>query len=295
MKKRLSPTGLAALFGALVVVFAWHFPALSSEYANPQFLTETEKLQAMLGRSDVRIVDVRSKTAYEKGHIAGAVHLSADDVVDKNSPVEGALHPLQTLISMMEKRGIAPSTQVVLYDDRGGFHAARLFWLLEYLGHRKVSVLNGGFPKWRRENLPMSRDTPDIEPAQFYTALMPRRLATADWLLDRRTDDSVVVIDVRPAKLYRAGHIPWARNIAWSSNVRRDGTLKPANVLHRHFESHGVTKDKNIAVHCQVGKAAAHSYFTLRVLGYPRVRSYDRSWAEWGAADDLPKATKRQG
>ena len=85
----------------------------------------------------------------------------------------------------------------------------------------------------------------------------------------------------------RAKSIPWKRNLA------EDGTLKSAAQLKTHFAALGVTPDKNIAVHCQNGKAAAHSYFTLRLLGYPRVRSYDRSWAEWGAADDLPKQTAK--
>jgi thiosulfate/3-mercaptopyruvate sulfurtransferase len=99
----------------------------------------------------------------------------------------------------------------------------------------------------------------------------------------------VVVIDVRPSALFAKGHIPWARSIPWSLNLKADKTMKSADELLAHFASHGVTPDKNIASHCQDGKASAHSYFTLRLLGYPRLRSYDRSWMEWGAADDLPK------
>lgn len=119
--------------------------------------------------------------------------------------------------------------------------------------------------------------------------LTPRRYASADWLLERRDDADTVVVDVRPTKLYQAGHIPWARSIPWKLNLTEQGTLKPADELLAHFAEHGVTPDRNVAVHCQNGKASAHSYFTLRLLGFPQVRSYDRSWAEWGAADDLPK------
>jgi thiosulfate/3-mercaptopyruvate sulfurtransferase len=71
--------------------------------------------------------------------------------------------------------------------------------------------------------------------------------------------------------------------------------MKSADELKQHFSSKGVTPDKNVAVHCQQGRAAAHSYFTLRLMGYPRIRSYDRSWAEWGAADDLPKTASASG
>lgn len=135
---------------------------------------------------------------------------------------------------------------------------------------------------------------PYPRPTVFALTLSDRRLATADWLLDRRADPEVVVIDVRPAEMFEAGHIPWARNIPWSENLAPDRTLKPAKDLLRQFRKHGVTPDRNVAVHCRDGKAAAHSYFTLRLLGFQRVRSYDRSWAEWGATDDLPKAVGTQ-
>jgi thiosulfate/3-mercaptopyruvate sulfurtransferase len=167
--------------------------------------------------------------------------------------------------------------------------------MFDYLGHRNVAILDGGFPKWQRERRTVSRTVASVAPARFSPAVTPRRVATADWLLDRRADASVVVIDVRPPKMYRAGHIPWARSIPWAQNLREDGTLKSAEALLGHFAAQGVTRDKNVAVHCQEGKAAGHSYFVLRLLGYPRVRSYDRSWAEWGTADDLPKVTDTRG
>ena len=265
--------------------------AAGGGYANPTLLTSTERLEDLITQPGIRVVDVRPKAAHDQGHVPGAVHLGADDIVDTNSHVEGDLLPHAEIVAMLEERGIGRDTHVVFYDDKGGFHASRLFWMLEYFGHRKVSLLDGGFPKWQREGRAVSTKSPTIARADFALTPTPRRAATADWLLDRETDGDTVVIDVRPTKLYKAGHIPWARNIPWKQNLNDDGTLKSAGALRAHFAGHGVTPDKTIAVHCQVGKAAAHSYFTLRLLGYPRVRSYDRSWAEWGTADDLPKST----
>jgi thiosulfate/3-mercaptopyruvate sulfurtransferase len=161
--------------------------------------------------------------------------------------------------------------------------------MLEYLGHRKASILNGGIQKWTAEGFSLRGEQFRVRAAQFTPAVMYRRHATADWLLDKKTDANVVVIDVRPPTAYQKGHIPWSRNIPWALNLNKDGTMKSADELLAHFAAHGVTPDKNIASHCQDGKASGHSYFTLRLLGYPRLRSYDRSWAEWGAADDLPK------
>ncbi len=263
--------------------------AADKGYANGHLLTDTAELSGMIETGPVSIIDVRPREAYDQGHVLGAVHLGADDVVDPNSHVSGDLLPHATLAALLGERGIDKDTPVVIYDDKGGFHAARIFWMLEYFGHRQASVLDGGFPKWQAEGRVVSRTQPKPEPKTFAYTPTPRRLATADWLLDHQSDPSAVVIDVRPTKLYDAGHIPWAKSIPWKHNLAEDGTMKSAAVLKAHFESQGVTPDTNIAVHCQNGKAAAHSYLALRLLGYPRVRSYDRSWAEWGAADDLPK------
>lgn len=265
-------------------------PVAAEDYANAQLLTGTGELARMIEARQVRVVDVRPREAYDAGHIPGAVHLGADDVIDPDSSVEGSLLMPEVLTQMLGGRGIDKETPVVFYDDKGGFHAARLFWLLEYFGHRQASILNGGFPKWQAEGRSVSTLEPEVAAKAFSFTPMPRRLATADWLLDRRGDASVVVIDVRPEKLYQAGHIPWAKSIPWKQNLTSDGTLRPAVELNLHFASRGVIPDKNVAVHCQNGKAAAHTYFTLRLPGYPRVRSYDRSWAEWGQADDLPKS-----
>lgn len=296
MSLRLSLLRLAApLLLAGLGACASH--AADRGYANPQLLTETGQLEQMMEVAELRIVDVRPREAYDAGHIPGAIHLGADDVIDADSHVEGALLPEATLAEMLGSRGIGKDTPVVLYDDKGGFHAARLFWMLEYFGHRQPSVLNGGFPKWQAEARPVTTAEPAFTARAFTVTPTPRRLATADWLLERQDDRSVVVIDVRPAKLYNAGHIPWAKSVPWKQNLADDGTLKPAPELLAHFGRQGITPEKNVAVHCQQGKAAAHSYFTLRVLGFPRVRSYDRSWAEWGAAEDLPKTVspKQQG
>jgi len=263
--------------------------AFGAGYANSDLLVETDQLAKLIKDPGVRIVDVRPREAYRKGHIPNAVRLGFNEIVDSKSRIKARLLPAERLAQMLGNRGIGKDTRVILYDDRGGFRASRLFWMLEYFGHQHVSVLNGGFPKWEKEGRKVVTAAPSVKKAEFPIDWTPRRMATADWIVERQSDANVVVIDVRGPKTFAKGHIPWARNIPWSKNLAADATLKSAGKLSKHFEGQGVTKDKNIVVHCQDGRAAAHSYFTLRVLGYPRVRSYDRSWAEWGAADDLPK------
>ena len=296
----MKPQALLPALAGLLLVLTAASPAWAEDYANPQFLVETEELAAWLddptGAADpnLRILDVRPKAAYDAGHIPQALHLSADAVIDPRSHVDGTLLPDEELAAKLGALGIDRSSKVVLYDDRGGFHAARLFWMLEYFGHRRAAILNGGFPKWQAEDREVSDRPVSFAARDFGLTITPRRLATAEWLLDHRDHPAALVIDVRPPKLFRKGHIPWARNIPWKQNLAEDGTLKTAADLRAHFAAQGVTPDKTVAVHCQNGKASAHSYFALRLLGFPRVRSYDRSWAEWGAADDLPKASGPQ-
>lgn len=266
--------------------------ARAADYNNPQMLLSPPALNEMLSRDDVRVVDVRPKQDYDAGHLPKAVSIPADSVNDPNAHVDGARLLDDKLAELFGRSGIDKNTHVVLYDDKGGFHAARLFWMLDYFGQRKVSILNGGIQKWTADGFKLSLDQTKVRPAQFTPTVMDRRAASADWLLERRDDPTVVVIDVRPKTLHDKGHIPWARSIPWAQNLAADGTMKPADELLAHFAAHGVTPDKNIASHCQDGKASAHTYFTLRLLGFPRIRSYDRSWKEWGEQDDLPKATR---
>ena len=121
---------------------------------------------------------------------------------------------------------------------------------------------------------------------------MPRRLATADWILEHMRDGDIVIVDVRKPDMFVKNHIPGAVNIPWNKSINAKGAWKSPAALRELFESLGVTKDKNIVVYCQFGNMNAHTYVTLKALGYPKVRSYDRAWAEWGGDPSLPKVAE---
>ena len=270
--------------------------ASANDYSNPKLLISVADLAPGKPGPERVVLDVRGKQAYRDGHIPGAIRLDPNAVVAAGSPIDGALKPVAQIARMFGKLGIGPDTEVVLYDDKGGFHAARMFWVLEYLGHKKVALLNGGITAWIAAGRDLrTGSAPAAKPQDFSPALTPRRFASADWILDRRDDPDVAVIDVRPSALWAKGHIPWGRNIPWKGNLREDKMMKSESDLLRHFAERGITPDMNIVVHCQNGLASAHSYFALRLIGFSRVRTYHRSWAEWGMADDLPKATATAG
>lgn len=291
-------------FGGLVAATAV-LPSIgfagSTGYAIPELLHHVEDLIPLVGwgpdlRPDYEaagmiVIDVRHREAFDAGHIPGARHLDPDAVVADDAPVTGELRPEADVVEMLGNLGVSATRRIVFYDDRGGFHAARMFWLLEYLGHRNVAILNGGYSAWVSADGPVATEPLEVIGAAFSPAPMARRLATADYILSHRGDQETVVIDVRPTDVFAEGHIPWAMNIPWSQNLGEDGQFLTADALRAHFESHGVTPDRNVVIHCRVGLASSHSYVALRLLGYPRVRVYHRSWAEWGNDPVLPKAT----
>ncbi len=276
--------------------------AQAAGFANPHLLVSVEELMALGGplglsadsaydNNGIALIDVRPAAEYEAGHIPGARHLDPNAVVDPDAPIEGALRPQAAIAEILGALGLDAAQRIVFYDDRGGFHAARMLWLLEHLGHQDTALLNGGFAAWVAADGALSETAPTVAARRFGVSAMPRRLATADYLLRHQHDPETVVVDVRPTHLFAEGHIPWAINVPWALNLTEDKMFRPAGALAAHFEAEGVTSDRNVVIHCQQGLASSHSYVALRLLGYPRVRVYHRSWAEWGSADDLPKAS----
>ena len=274
--------------------------AQSSPFTNPQLLMQPEHLQAMMSSiggavqdasaEGVVVIDVRPHEEYRTAHIPGAVHLDPNAVVADQSPVEGTLQGVAKLETLLSSVGVRVDRRIVFYDDRGGFHAARMLWLMEYLGHRNVAVLNGGWSAWTNIGAATQSHAKTATAGGFEAALSPRRHASAEDVLAHRDIPNGVLIDVRPGHLFDQGHIPWAVNIPWSANLDDSGKFRPADDLMAHFATYGVTPDKDVIMHCQVGLASSHSYLALRLLGFPRVRVYHRSWAEWGNDPDLPKA-----
>lgn len=285
---------------AAAAAFATGQARADSGYANPEILMQPEDLLSRAGldevgkpayeRDGVILIDVRVREEYDTQHIPGARFLDPNAVAAEYSPVSGSLRSEDELSTLLGDMGITADHRVVFYDDRGGFHAARMLWLLEYLGHRNVSVLNGGLAAWIVAGGPITTEEMDYETTRFDAAVSPRRYASAEDVLAGRGDPLGVLIDVRPPSMYQEGHIPWAVNIPWSRNVGEDGRFLAPAALRAHFEKNGVTPDKHVIMHCQVGLASAHSYVALRLLGYPSIRVYHRSWAEWGADPSLPRA-----
>lgn len=264
-------------------------------YVNPQLLVETDWLAAHLNDADLRVVDMRAADRYQEGHIPGALNLALAQVTI-NQPVQGMAAPPDKFSEVMGSLGISNDSRVVIYDD-SALSAARLFWLLDYYGHKKVSLLNGGYPKWAAENREITRLAPKITPATFTAQSDPSKVATKQDVLDRLNKPGVALVDARTPKEYtgedvraaRGGRIPGAVNINWTDTlVPQTAVFKSAAELRAMLTRAGVTPDKEAISYCQTGVRAAVDYFVLRLLGYPKVRNYDGSWVEWGNDQTTP-------
>lgn len=286
-----------AVMTAITLIAAAPGLVLAAGYGNPQFLVDTDWLVSHLNDRDLRIIDMRnSPEEYAAGHIPGAVHLPVNQVRLALKESGFALPPDYEIEERLGQLGITKETMVVVYDDQGGFNASRLFFTLEYAGHKKVALLNGGITKWVAEKRALSNALQQVSKTVYQIHTETQRVAPASWIVANLGKPNLALVDSRsPAEFRgedirakRGGHIPGAVNIEWTQNLTGDKTFKSADELLALYSQAGVTKDKTIVSYCQTMHRGAVTYFTLRLLGYPDVRGYDRSWSEWGNDPTLP-------
>jgi thiosulfate/3-mercaptopyruvate sulfurtransferase len=227
-----------------------------------------------------------------------------DDLSGKKTGTNGR-HPLpglQEFAGRMNARGVTPATQVVVYDDMSGNFAVRLWWMLRWLGHEAVALLDGGLPLWEKEGRAMTKEAPQPRKGAFVPR--PHLGATVDLpFVDRfREDASIRLVDARAAERFAglqepidpvAGHIPGAVNRFWQRNLSPDGRFKPAGELRKEFDAMLGGQSPESTVHmCGSGVTACHNIFAMELAGLAGARLYPGSWSEWCSDASRPMVTQ---
>jgi thiosulfate/3-mercaptopyruvate sulfurtransferase len=247
------------------------------------------------------------RRAYAAGHIPGARYAHLNE--DLSSPVTSTSgrHPLpspNTLAEKLGRWGIDKNSQVIVYDDTFGAMAARLWWLLRWLGHEAVALLDGGFPKWQREGRPITPELPAIQSVPFHATIHndlcvdsaqveAMQHARHGLLLDARADERFRG-EVEPLDKV-AGHIPGAINMPYEDNLDFSGDFMSDEALREHYLAViGNTAPADIVHMCGSGVTACHNILAMEHAGLPGAKLYAGSWSEWITDPNRPVATGEQ-
>ncbi len=265
-------------------------------------IISTDQLAARMQEGNLVILDCRfdlvdaekGARAYAESHIPGAIYANLNR--DLSAPVVRGVtgrHPLPEVgraAQTFGAWGIGNGVQVVAYDDSGGSYAARAWWVLRWLGHDDVAILDGGWKAWQEESRPVSSDVPTPVATSFVPHVRNEMVATVEKVeAIVAGEEQAILLDARAADRFRgenetidplAGHIPGARNLPWLGNNDANGKLLPGEALAARFTPL-IGESEEVVVYCGSGVTAAHHAFALEVAGREHVRLYPGSWSDW--------------
>lgn len=268
----------------------------------PTPIVDVDWVKENLDHPNLVIVDCRfalsdpdqGRQAYHQGHLPGAFYLDLNRDLSGLVQNHGGRHPLpdiSTFVAKLEAMGIAsqPATPIVAYDAAKGAFAARLWWLLRYLGHEAISILDGGFPAWQTANYPLTRAVPDLpHNGRFAPHIQSDWIVDYDYVLQHQNEPGTVLVDARSPERYRgekepidpiAGAIPGAQNIFWQSNLDESGRFRNAASLRPQWSA--IAASENPIFYCGSGVTACINILAQAILENPLPKLYVGGWSDW--------------
>jgi thiosulfate/3-mercaptopyruvate sulfurtransferase len=265
-----------------------------------EFLVDARWLADHRSDPNLILVDTRPPADYWAGHLEGARHFDPFPFHHSDTS-EGSLREFRGQLEwIFSALGVTPAATVVFYENDSGMRATRAAWALDYMGHPRVRILDGGL-KCANGPALVTPATP-YAPVAFKNAVREDLIAGRGYIVERLGTAGVQIFDVRSDEEYfgervrakHAGAVPGAIHRDWAHSVGPDGRFKPAAQLRQEFAALGLDPQSEIIPYCQGGYRSANAYVALRLAGYPRVRNYLGSWGEWGNRDELPMEHPRR-
>ncbi len=245
------------------------------------------------------------RASYHSAHIPGAVYLHLDEDLAAKPTSSSGRHPLpepQALAKRLGAAGVGPSTQVVVYDDSSGAIAARAWWLLKWLGHDRVAVLDGGLRAWLEAGFPADDRPVSPQRRRFEPNTRPHMWVDTEAVRQRLDDERSVLLDARATPRFLgetepldkvAGHIPGATNHPFTDNLDERGRFLPAHILRNRYEKSLGDVNREVLCMCGSGVTACHTLLALEIAGISHGKLYAGSWSEWIQDPARPIISKR--
>lgn len=278
---------------ALLTVVAIFWSVSAS--ADAGFLIDTARLADELKQGKLRLIDAENAESYQRAHLPGAAHLHYLDLEDYEENLKSG-QPVfpQLAVSKFAALGLTRASDVVVYDSGDGRAASAVWYMLRYLGHDKVRMLDGGFRKWLKEGRALTQETPKLVKATY----VPK--ARSDWAVKSAglAGSPALLVDARSLAEYTGkesggarqnGHIPGAKSFPWTQLAGEISTFKSPGAMKQALAAAGITPDKEIVTYCNGGLGrSTYLLAALTLLGYEKVKVYPGSWIEWASDPARP-------
>ena len=255
-------------------------------------------ISSLLNCDWLKVLYVGDEDKYAEGHIPGSLRISHKDLNHGVAPCAGHLPATEQLERLFRSIGLEKEHHVVCCDEDSGTAAARLFWVLEAMGHHQVSFLDGGMLAWRAKGLGLSTVPAECQVSNWSAAPNPDVLATKEYVINGLDNPQIQILDARSEEEYggiksasdRRGHIPQSISMNWlnTRDPHLNNQFKPLTELQEMLNEAGLKQSSEIIAHCQTHQRSSHSYVMLRALGYNKVRGFAGSWSEWAADNATP-------
>ena len=264
-----------------------------NEVPQNEILIDARWLREHRADTSVVLIDTRPAPDYRAGHLKAARHFDPFPFHYSNTSESGMREVRAQLEWIFSALGVSGAETLVFYEQDSGMRATRAAWLAEYLGHRRVRILDGGL---KLAGADLTAAVEPVTPSAFAAAPREDIFASNEYVVARLGRADVRIFDVRTDEEYfgkrvrarRGGAVPGAVHLDWVNNVAADGAFKPPAELRAAFERLGLRPEAEVIAYCQGGYRSANAYYALRLAGFNRVRNYIGSWGEWGNREDLP-------